>query len=104
MGLSSIQRYYIDQIVDSANLEGNCAIEKLVGEDTYAPDVNFAVVGLFVDYLGRGVDRGAALGCSQQGGVDCPSKVAYLYCVLGRRGGTSCRRMFSGFRSRWIMS
>ena len=104
MGLSSIQGYYFDQVVDPADLEGNCAVEKLVGENADAPDVYFAVVGLLVDYLWRGVDRGTALGCSQQGGVDCPPEVAYFYCVLGRREGTSCRRMFSGFRSLWIMS
>ena len=64
------------------DFEGNVAVEQLVGEHSYAPDVHLAVVVLLLDYFGGSVDGSAALGVSEEGRVDSPTEVTYLDCIL----------------------
>lgn len=45
-----------------SDLKGYCSIEQLIGENAYAPNVYFAVVGIPVDHLRRSVEWGSALG------------------------------------------
>ena len=71
---------------------------------TYVPDVDFVVVLLFLDDFWRGVERSSAAGVSQQRGVDRPAEIANFDYALDMARLTQCRRIFSGFMSRWMIS
>lgn len=44
------------------NLKRDSSVEKFIGKDSDAPNVDFAIVREFLDDLGRCVDGSAALG------------------------------------------
>ena len=63
-------------------LKRTCSVKELVRQDSEAPDVNFFVIVLMLNYFRRSVNWGSALSIPEHGSIDSPPKVTQLNSIL----------------------
>jgi hypothetical protein len=104
LDLDRRRQYDLHEVLLSHDFEGHSAEEQFVGEDAHAPHVDLVVVVLPLQQFRRNVQRRPAEGLPHGLRTDRPAEVADLYQSLPQCARTLWKMMFSGLRSRWMIS
>ena len=86
--------YDLHQVADLTNLKRSSAIQQLISKNTNTPNINLAIIRLFLNNLGRSIDGCATLSLPQKRRMNSPTEITYFYGVLNNNKLTSCKRMF----------